>query len=106
MNTTFELMIIDTSYRQKITELCNQHHVESLYLFGSATKGTLKESSDIDLLVKFKQFALENYFINYMDLKDKLKLLFNREIDLVEAQTLKNPYLIKSINSSKELLYG
>ena len=106
MNTTFELMTIDTLYRQQITALCNQHHVETLYLFGSAAKGKLKESSDIDLLVKFKQFALENYFNNYMDLKDKLKLLFNREIDLVEAQTLKNPYLIKSINSSKELLYG
>lgn len=105
MNTTFELMTIDTSYRQKIIALCKQHHVESLYLFGSTAKGTLKENSDIDLLVKFKQFALENYFINYMDFKDKLKLLFNREIDLVEAQTLKNPYLIKSINASKELLY-
>ena len=38
--------------------------------------------------------------------KANLKKLFNREIDLVEEQTLKNPILIKSINQSKQLIYG
>lgn len=41
-----------------------------------------------------------------MVLKESLKNIFNREIDLVEEQTLKNPVLIKSINKSKELIYG
>jgi predicted nucleotidyltransferase len=56
--------------------------------------------------VKFKSFDLKLYFINYIDLKNKLKNLLYREIDLVEEQTLKNPYLISSIEENKELIYG
>lgn len=41
-----------------------------------------------------------------MNLKENLKELFGREVDLLEEQTLKNPILIKSINKSKELIYG
>ncbi|RZL46469.1 MAG: nucleotidyltransferase domain-containing protein, partial [Pedobacter sp.] len=46
------------------------------------------------------------YFDNYINFKEKLKNLFGRNVDLVEEQTLKNPILIKSINRSKELVYG
>ena len=46
------------------------------------------------------------YFENYIAFKSTLKKIFNREIDLVEEQTLKNPILINSINRNKELVYG
>ena len=98
-------MLLDKNKNQ-IEALCKLHEVEKLYLFGSATTNTFSENSDIDFLVKFKSFDLKNYFINYLDLKEKLYLLLNREIDLVEEQTLKNPYLIKSINKNKKLIYG
>ena len=38
--------------------------------------------------------------------KEIIKNLLHREIDLVEEQTLKNPYLISSIEENKELIYG
>ena len=98
-------MLLDQNKKQ-IEALCKSHEVEKLYLFGSAATNTFSEASDIDFLVKFKSFDLTNYFINYLDLKEKLYLLLNREIDLVEEQTLKNPYLIKSINKNKKLIYG
>ncbi len=56
--------------------------------------------------MKFKPFDLKKYLINYIDLKEKLKILLERDIDLLEEQTLKNPYLIKSIDKNKELIYG
>jgi predicted nucleotidyltransferase len=86
--------------------LCATHHVETLHLFGSATTKKFSINSDIDLLVKFKPFNIESYFNNYTLFKEKLKDLFQRKIDLVEEQTLTNPILIKSINKSKELIYG
>lgn len=49
---------------------------------------------------------MSQYFENYMNLKENLKKLFGRKVDLLEEQTLKNPILIKSINKSKELIYG
>ncbi len=86
--------------------LCQKHKVEKLYLFGSATNENFNEQSDIDFLVSFKKIELSKYFENYSAFREKLKDLFKREIDLVEAQTLKNPVLINSINKNKELIYG
>ena len=87
-------------------KLCAIYNVEKMYLFGSSLNSRFNEKSDIDLLVKFKQIELSKYFDNYIDFKEKLESLFGREVDLLEEQTLKNPILIKSIEDSKELIYG
>lgn len=89
-----------------IKALCEKFHVERLYLFGSAAKGTQTNESDVDFLVKFKPFDLYYYFDNYLDLKSNLQELFERKVDLVEEQSLRNPVLIKSINKNKKLIYG
>ena len=89
----------------KIKTLCKQHKVEKLYLFGSATTDKFNDFSDIDFLVKFNFGDLNLYFDNYISFKNQLKNLYNRNIDLVEEQSLKNPVLIHSINKSKELIY-
>ena len=90
----------------KIRLLCKSHNVDKLYLFGSAVNENFTKESDIDLLVSFKKFDLAIYFKNYMTFKEQLKNIFNREVDLVEEQTLKNPILKNSINKNKELIYG
>ncbi len=91
---------------EELRRLCKKHEVVSLYLFGSATGKSFSENSDIDFLVSFAPIDLHNYFSNYMSLKDSLQKLFNRPVDLVEQQTLKNPVLINSINKTKQLIYG
>jgi len=77
-----------------------------MYVFGSASTETMNENSDVDLLVKFKSFDLAQYFENYMSLKAELKKVLNREVDLLEEQTLKKPFLVRFIERSKELIYG
>lgn len=99
-------MYLINQNKEIIKNLCETHNVEKLYLFGSATTTKFSEDSDIDFLVKFKPFDLKLYFVNYIDFKSKLKDLLRREIDLLEEQTLKNPYLISSIEENKELIYG
>ncbi|MFE3871865.1 nucleotidyltransferase family protein [Flavobacterium sp. ZS1P70] len=99
-------MYLINQNKEIIRNLCETHNVEKLYLFGSAATTKFNKDSDIDFLVKFKSFDLKLYFINYIDLKNKLKNLLHREIDLVEEQTLKNPYLISAIEENKELIYG
>jgi predicted nucleotidyltransferase len=89
-----------------LNRLCVIHHVEKMYLFGSALTSNYNSDSDIDLLVKFKNIELSEYFNNYFNLKENLISLFGRKVDLLEEQTLKNPILIKSINNSKQLVYG
>jgi uncharacterized protein len=41
-----------------------------------------------------------------MDLKQQLKNLLGRDVDLLEEQTLRNLILIQSINRDKVLVYG
>lgn len=89
-----------------LKRLCTLYNVDTMYLFGSALSSNFNSESDIDFLVKFKTIELATYFDNYINFKEKLEQLFEREVDLVEEQTLRNPILIKSINKSKALIYG
>ena len=91
---------------ENLNKLCINYNVEKMYLFGSVLNSNFNKDSDVDLLVKFKKIELAEYFDNYINFKEKLVELFGREVDLLEEQTLRNPILIKSINSSKELVYG
>lgn len=99
-------MLAIKNHIEPLKQLCRLHDVDTMYLFGSAITDDFNETSDIDFLVKFKTIDLSRYFDNYISLKTRLSTLFGREVDLIEEQTLKNPILIKSINKSKELVYG
>lgn len=99
-------MIEMKNHIEHIKTLCNLYNVEKMYLFGSALNSNFSDTSDIDLLVKFKPIELSQYFDNYINFKENLESLFGREVDLLEEQTLKNPILINSINQTKELVYG
>lgn len=99
-------MLVLKNHIEELNALCTLYNVEKMYLFGSAVNSNFNNKSDVDLLVKFKPIELAEYFDNYLNFKEKLESLFGREVDLLEEQTLKNPILIKSINKSKELIYG
>ncbi len=90
----------------ELREICRTYHVGRLDLFGSALKGPFTKESDIDFLVKFNQVPLEDYFENFINFKISLEKLLGRRVDLLEAQTLKNRYLIESIKSDHIKVYG
>ncbi len=89
----------------QIAELCQQHKVKELYVFGSAIKDNFNETSDIDLLIQFANVDLMEYFDNYMDLKEAFEKLFGRPVDLVENQAVKNPIFRSILERDKKLLY-
>lgn len=99
------MRIIDKNI-DKIRALCNKHKVARLFVFGSILTDNFKKSSDIDLLVDFSEVDLYDYADNYFDLKSSLEKLLKRQIDLLEDKAVKNPYLRKSIDSSKQMIYG
>ncbi|HNX56675.1 MAG TPA: nucleotidyltransferase domain-containing protein [Prolixibacteraceae bacterium] len=98
-------MEIITQNTDRLIELCINHKVGQLYLFGSALNSRFNESSDIDFLVQFNQVDLLDYFDNYMDFKEKLEDLFGRPVDLVENQAIKNPIFRSVIDREKQLIY-
>lgn len=94
------------SYKQQINELCVNHKVKSLYAFGSVLTADFNSKSDIDLIVNFKEMDVAEYADNYFDLKFSLQNIFNRSVDLMEEQAIKNPYFKQALNQKKELVYG
>lgn len=90
----------------KIKELCLKHKVLRMFAFGSVISDRFKADSDVDLLVDFKDVDLYDYADNYFDLKKSLEKLLHREVDLLEDKAIKNPFLRKSIDSTKMLIYG
>ena len=91
---------------QKIIDLCKRHKVHKLFVFGSVLTDRFNDDSDVDLVVDFNKTEVEDYFDNYFDFKYSLQDLLGREIDLLEEQTIKNPYLKKNVDSTKMLIYG
>ncbi len=76
-----------------------------LYIFGSALTDRFTDDSDVDFLVEFENVDIQDYFDNYMDFKEKLETLLNRQVDLVENQAIRNPIFRKVIDRDKRLVY-
>jgi predicted nucleotidyltransferase len=89
----------------KLIELCLNYKVRELYIFGSVLTDKFNDSSDIDFLVQFGQVDILDYFDNYMDFKEKLEVLLNRSVDLIENQAIRNPIFRKIVDRDKILVY-
>lgn len=90
----------------KVRALCLKHKVTKLFVFGSIITDSFKKDSDIDFVVDFAGIDLYDYADNYFDFKFSLEDLLKREVDLLEEKAIRNPYLRKSIDSTKQLIYG
>lgn len=99
-------MSIIESNINKIKDLCAKHKVSELFVFGSVLTNKFAKSSDIDFVVAFNDINLYDYADNYFDLKSSLEKLLQRPVDLLEDRAIKNPFLRKSIDSSKQIVYG
>ena len=90
---------------QKIIALCQKHKVRKLFAFGSVLTKRFNDESDVDLLVAFDKPEIKDYFDNYFDFKYSLEELLGRKVDLLEEQTLRNPYLKENVDATKALIY-
>jgi uncharacterized protein len=76
--------------------------VNRAFAFGSAVKGPMREDSDVDFIISFPEsMDYESYANNYFALAHALEDLLKKNVDLVTEKTLKNPFLLESINSRK-----
>jgi len=95
------------NHQPEIADLCRRYGVRRLDIFGSGATGEHFDParSDLDLLVDFAPHSQMGPADQYFGLLDELKHLFEREIDLVSARSLRNPFFIESVNRSKQVLY-
>lgn len=92
---------------EAVRTLCAQYQVARLELFGSAVDGTFNAAtSDLDFLVTFQPLEPAARADAYFGLLAALQDFFEREIDLVEAKAVTNPYFRRSIDASGTVLYA
>ena len=91
---------------EQINKLCTSNKVKSLFAFGSVTRDDFTPASDIDLLIDIEQEDPIAYSDSYFELKFQFEKLFQRDIDLLEQNAIRNPYLQREIDQTKVLIYG
>jgi len=91
----------------KLKELCLKHGVFRLYAFGSIVSGTFSvKTSDIDLqveLLPMKDPVTKG--LTLLELWDELENLFEKKVDLLTDQPIKNPFFRKALEETKILVY-
>ena len=93
--------------RERVAELCRRHRVRRLAVFGSALRQDFDpERSDLDFLVEFEPLPQGTYADAYFGLINALEQLFQRRVDLVEAGSVRNPYIQREIEARQETLYA
>jgi predicted nucleotidyltransferase len=90
-----------------IEKLCKENKVDKLYVYGSVLTDKFNNESDLDFIVTFDNtITLLDYADNYFSFLFSLEDLFQREIDLITEKSLRNPFFIKELEKTKQIIYG
>ena len=87
-------------------EICRKFHVSQLFGFGSSVRTDFEpEGSDVDLLVRVDISDPLEKGEALLGLWDALETFFQRKVDLLTPDSLRNPVLKASIERNKRLIY-
>ncbi|WP_426670978.1 nucleotidyltransferase family protein [Mucilaginibacter sp. McL0603] len=90
----------------EIQTLCKEHKVRELYIFGSRGKGGHpNKNSDFDLMVEIDEPNPINKGQLLLSLYDKFERLFNKKVDLITPDSIRNAIFEEYVGSSKQLIY-
>ena len=102
-----QLPHIILEHNDAIRRLCTDLAVRELRVFGSViTDHFDPERSDLDFLVEFDDPDKPGIFDRYMALAEGLELIFQRPVDLITTQAMKNPIFRQTVNSTSQALYA
>jgi predicted nucleotidyltransferase len=77
-----------------------------MHLFGSALRDDFApRRSDLDLLVEFQPIEPRALVRAYFALEQQLASIKGMTVDLVMADAVRNPYVRRDIDASKQLIY-
>ena len=88
-----------------VIRLCKKYFIIELSIFGSSIRDDFTQNSDVDILVSFKPNS-EITLFDIMELEKEFSKLLNREVDIVEKESLKNPIRKNKILSTREIIYA
>ncbi len=91
--------------QKKIGDFCLKWKITEMALFGSVLSDYFHPDSDVDVLVSFKDDAGWGLF-DFVDMIDELQAIFGRKVDLVEKDSVRNPFRRQTILADNEVIYA
>jgi len=89
-----------------IKKACHELSVKRLRLFGSAAQGDFKiEGSDLDFIVEFSEPTKPGIADRFLSLANALETIFQRPVDLLTENSIRNPIFRKNIEASHQTVY-
>ena len=85
----------------RLAQLCHQHGVTRLRIFGAAATGVMRPESDVDLIA---DFAVPTGFFGLIRFEQALSEFFGRPVDLLTEPGL-SPHLRDSILASASVIF-
>lgn len=103
------IAMLNDSFKQQlpyVIEILKRNKIKNAYVFGSAVTDKFNAHSDLDLLINFIEGLdpLERGELMWnieFEMEDTLK----REVDLLQEKSLRNPYFIKEVTATRQLIY-
>ena len=91
--------------RDRLEAFCRTWKIKEFSLFGSVLRDDFGPDSDVDVLVVFEENAGWDLW-DIVDMREELKVLFGRDVDLVEKRALRNPFRRHDILSHHEVIHA
>lgn len=89
----------------QIEAFCRKWKIKEFALFGSVLREDFAPDSDIDVLVTFEPDGGIT-FDNRVKMLDELAAIFGREVDLLEKDTIRNPFRRHELLTTREVVYA
>lgn len=90
---------------EKIRDFCQRWKIVEFALFGSVLRDDFSPDSDVDVLLRFEENTGWSLY-DVVDMKDELKTMFGREVDVVEKEAIRNPYRRNILLEERKVLYA
>jgi hypothetical protein len=91
---------------KQVADFCEKWKIAEFSLFGSVLTPAFNErESDVDVLVSFGPDAHWSLY-DWVDMIEELRAIFERDVDLVDKDSIKNPYRRRSILGNLELIHA
>lgn len=93
--------------KEALIALCRRYRVSRLDVFGSAAgRDFTPGSSDVEFLVEFEEMPFSERADAYLGFLMEVEALLEHRVDLVELSAVRNPYLRRGLEESRERVYA
>lgn len=85
--------------------ICESENVSELFAFGSVIRNDFRKESDIDLLIRIDEKDPISRGEKLLSVWTKLENFFQRRVDLLTENSIRNPIFKNTVLKSRVLIY-